>query len=574
MPEQDRSPERDDTTRHLCAAAHLDHRFADAAITEFLLEPTRSIAPSPGVDDGAVLAEAVAARVRRKLVDLALVLLAVALLAAAPWGVLIAWVVLSLLVSASGLRSAVQARVGKGSTGTVPLVLGGVVVLVLLFLLNPTLGRDLEDLFDSLSEPTYDYSDTGRLVEDDGTAATVWTVLLVLACLGVLVTDRVTVWRLVVGRFRRNAGRLPALATTLAERPIFQLAPLTALRTLRERYAAEPARIAADDPAPEAGPPVPVVVHRGYDPFVGAGVLHHPWSVVVPLVADPNADEVRPLATGMLYDGIVTEIEDLRAATTLTPGGRLARLTADRLVVVSADELIDHLGDDESRVFLEVPGTAPYDLLSERRALALRDRPVEWARFYRCFRVETWDRDLVMSVYLHVALDDTTLYVEWTPCVLRPISDTYQRIDAESPSGVRPVLRAALDLIRLPVSLPGRVGRLLRLLRPIKDGRGVINPDRYGSLHSLRELAADDREHNYFQLADRDRYLKILESRVTLAVSRMLRDAGYQVASFEEQVSTVINNSVHIGGSVTGGNVVAGSRNTITQPTQRRGPGK
>ena len=52
----------------------------------------------------------------------------------------------------------------------------------------------------------------------------------------------------------------------------------------------------------------------------------------------------------------------------------------------------------------------------------------------------------------------------------------------------------------------------------------------YGVEHSLRELAADTDVQNYFQLADRDRYLKVLESRLTIALVDALADAGYEVA--------------------------------------------
>ena|SRR6266545_2512471 len=66
---------RDDVTRYLCAAAHLDDDYADGAIREFLTERTRQIPPSPGVDAAAVLTEAVAAQARRTLRDWALILL-------------------------------------------------------------------------------------------------------------------------------------------------------------------------------------------------------------------------------------------------------------------------------------------------------------------------------------------------------------------------------------------------------------------------------------------------------------------------------------------------------------------
>ena len=61
----------DTTTRYLCAAAHLDRDFADTAIREYLVEPTRAVPPTPGLDAVAVLREAVAARSRCKIRDAA-----------------------------------------------------------------------------------------------------------------------------------------------------------------------------------------------------------------------------------------------------------------------------------------------------------------------------------------------------------------------------------------------------------------------------------------------------------------------------------------------------------------------
>ncbi len=55
----------DDTTRYLCAASYLDPGYSRRAITEFLVEPTRPVPPSPGLDAGRVLTEAVRARARR-----------------------------------------------------------------------------------------------------------------------------------------------------------------------------------------------------------------------------------------------------------------------------------------------------------------------------------------------------------------------------------------------------------------------------------------------------------------------------------------------------------------------------
>ncbi|HWM02604.1 MAG TPA: hypothetical protein VNP92_09750, partial [Actinophytocola sp.] len=208
------------------------------------------------------------------------------------------------------------------------------------------------------------------------------------------------------------------------------------------------------------------------------------------------------------------------------------------------------------------PGVAPFTLLRRDRVSSIKVDPLEWARYYHCYQVETWDRDVVVSVFVHVAVGRGTLYVEWTPCVLRPIRKKYREIDKMSRSPMRPVGQAVLDLLRLPVSIPGRIRHTFSFLRPLPRDRGALSADMYGVSATLRELAADRDVHNYFQLSDVDRYVKMLESRLTRAVSRTMRAAGYSAVSFDQQAATVINNSVQIGGSV-GGNVVAGSGNQV-----------
>ena len=94
------STERDDTTRYLCAAAHLDDRFATGLIREFLTEPTRAVPPVAGVRAGAVLAEAVAARARRKVRDTLLVTLFAGVLITLSLSIMIAWLLVAATVSA------------------------------------------------------------------------------------------------------------------------------------------------------------------------------------------------------------------------------------------------------------------------------------------------------------------------------------------------------------------------------------------------------------------------------------------------------------------------------------------
>lgn len=559
-----RRPEvdRDDITRYLCAATHLDKEFANEAIREFLVEGTRPVPPSSGVDAGAVLGEAVAARTRRKLRDLGLITVLSGMLFVVPVELLAMWLGLAVVFSIPAMTTALGKR---GLPATQALyIAGGFVAVALVVFMWP----DIEDALFSGSSPfstspaySYDPVSTRTEVISD----IVLTVLGVAALLAVLLADRLVVWKHFNERFWPN--RTATLARTYG-RPVYQYASDVFLTQLR-RFVNPRVTIAAppphEAPAPAQVEPAPLLVYRDYVPFVGAGVPEDPWSIAVPLEALPDAEPTIELSTETLYAGICGEIESLRGALTLAPGRRLGHLDIGERVIVSADELIDHLENPTAQDFLQQPGVAPFTLLRPQRVQSIKDEPLEWARYYQCYEIETWDRDLVVSVFVHVAVGEGALYVEWTPCVLRPIKKEYREIDTMSRSLWRPLLSAVVDLLRLPATTPARLVHTFSFIRAARQHPGVVDSESYGAKVSLRELASTKRVDNYFQFVDIDRYLKMMESRLFLAVSRMMRAAGYSPAAFDAQAATVVNNNVTIGGNV-GGNFVAGAKNNVGTP--------
>jgi hypothetical protein len=545
---------RDDTTRYLCAAAHLDATFADRAIREFLVEPTRAVPPAPGVNAPAVLAEAVAARARRKLRDGALVVLALVVLVFASWPVLGLWAVVGLAVGLPSLIADATDTVKK----LAPL-LGGVVVVVVGIYLFTGAGS---------ASPTGYLDSTGAAPDDtDSVVATVLSTVAVLGILVVFLIDEFVVAKHINTRFRRGR-RIGDVVVRPEQRQVLTFAPRRSLAELNRHL-----RGPMEQPmAPAAAParngdqqsPATVVVSRGFNPFTGAGLRYRPWSLAVPLEPMPDREAV-PLTAAVLYQRIGSAVNALCGAPNLSPGGRFTELRIAEQIVVSAEELIDHDGA-AARDFLANHGTAPYPLLRAERARQLRDHPLEWARYYLHFQLETWDRDFVVSTYLHVAVNANTLYVEWTPCVLLPIRTQYRQIDARPVSNWPAVGQALVQLITLPATLPIRFAGVFSRIRPLPRQRGVVSPDMFGAKNSLRELAADKTMRSYFQLADLERYVKVLQSRFTLAVIDTLREAGYSVAALERHVHSVVDNSVSIGGSVAG-NVITGQGNNVGNMT-------
>lgn len=517
----------DDTTRYLCAASYLDPAYSRRAITEFLVEPTRPVPPSPGLDAGRVLTEAVRARARRKNYDgLLVVLMAVA--AGLLWDnpLLYSWIVLSVLLVVARAGKSAYAP-GKPVNPRTVLALGVAVVVAWVLLSNA------DEIFGSGSRYSSRYDDYYEDSSGGDTARTVIGIVLAVAVLVVVTIERWSLWNLLTTRFKRLA------------RPVAGGGSLTGLFT--EDFRDQLARYRQDTEATGA-PGAPLVVYRGYNPFVGAGFRRDAWSMAIPLERLEDGEGGPQLTTEALYDGIRAAIANLRQANALSPDHRLGGLTVTEAVFTPAAELVDHLGEPEAAAYLPNVEGPPNTRLSAADVDRLRTEPKEWARYYLCFQVETWDRDLVLTTFLHVAVDDTTLYVEWTPFMLPPIRAEYRVVDKMRPDSLRPLGQGVLAWLEMPVSLPARVANLASWIRQPKREPGVVDPDRYGAASTLRELASVNLFSDYFQLVDIERYEKIIESRLLPAIGKLLGDAGFSTAKFEEQAAVVINNDITIGG--------------------------
>lgn len=540
----------DDSTRYLAAATHLDSSYADDAIREYLVEPTRPVPPSPGFDAPTVLAEAISARSRRKYRDGLLGVLALVFLYFSIGTPLFyVWVMLAVLLS---IRS-IWLKMRTGRPGAVIRGFGRLFTLVLLLSISAliTFGSVLIDELDRDASSSYSSGSYSGDYYGDGTSVSsssstlIGSIAAVLMLL-IVVADRITVWRLLTVRYGRRSRSRPVGGKLLDERPSIAVAP--------PRFRAELNRHRHDRHVAGGDGVVPLVVYRGYNPFVGAGVARQPWSMVLPLkkldeTAKPDGSPFDELTTVAFYRRIRETMQVLQRSDALSPDRRLRELRINDVVYASADELIDHANEPVALPYLPRHDGPPSYLLAADEAEQVRRQPREWARHYLTFQVETWDRDLMMSAFLHAAVDSSTLYLEWTPYVLPPIRDEYRVVDRMTLNYLPSIRQGILRWLKLPVTTPGRVWHAMRMIRPLPHDQNTPNPSRYGSAETLRELAAAEGVRDYFQLVDVERYEKILESRLVPAISRVLRDCGYSPAQFERQAAMVINNDITITGT-------------------------
>jgi hypothetical protein len=531
---------RNETTRYLCAAAHLNPDYADNAIREFLAEPLRAIPPSIAFDAALVLREAVAARTRRLLRDWLLLALAVPFFATSGIALAIGWLVVGLvglLLGRAGsvtVSGGVRAAVSDVQRAVVTL---GTCVLGVAVLVGIAVGGS--------ALPSSPYSGGSPSVELSYFLPGVPQVTLGLLLLAVLAADRFALASLLTRSFRRgNFQSRPTLAEWPAERW---------LRTIgHDRYERELARVADSDQSGN------LVVYRGFGPFVGAGERYQPISFAIPLepatAADDTHDAVapQPFTMAELYDHISEQLLGLRDSRSLAPSARFAGLTEYELAIAPVDDVLLNFGDPRSRLVLPSLNQPPAHSIAPEHLAMLAEGSLEWLRYYRCYRLESWDRDVTVSAYLHIGASERMLYLEWTPCLLRPVDDRYRQVDRVPVAPLVPLRDGLVDLLRLPYTLPGRTVRLFRGMRTGAQTAGTVQADRYGTLQSLREMGAGDTFGNYFQGTDVDRYLKLLQRRLVRAVGEFLDARHISSTSFVAQAAPIVNNNAYINGPLIG----------------------
>ena len=543
---------RDDTTRFLCGAAHRDEEFADSAIREYLVEATRSIPRSPGVNSGAVLREAVAARTRRKVRDGVLLALALLVLFAGSGTFLGAWLLVAAVV---GLGTGARLRLSRPrrvlpphSRG--PAVLGAITGAIALFFVLYKYIAEIEAAGRYSSRYCRrSYVECAEESSGGGLAVSILAIALIFA---VLLGDRVVTWLLVTKSFRR-AGFRTGRGTHELWRNEW-----TFRRLGHSNYAEALALYPTDEEdEPDDTGAAQVIVYHGYRPFVGSGTMFEPWSMALPLKpAENRSDAPLPgFVLPELYERITEELLKTGRSPSLSPGQRLSELKTGDRVVISSVELVDHVEDAEARIVLPDKDHSPEKTVSGSVVDELISRPMEWMRYFRSFQVETWDRDVVVSAYLTFGLDEQMLYVEWTPCILYPIRAEHRKIDVLPEQSLRPFLEAVADLLRFPASIPKRFASAVGWMNPIRQPEGTFVAERYGASTSLRELASMNQVDNYFQLTDVERYVKVLESRLLRTLGEFLESKGISVTEFMEQAMQVTSNNVHITGPVISSNI-------------------
>jgi hypothetical protein len=299
-----------------------------------------------------------------------------------------------------------------------------------------------------------------------------FAIFVLLACslgmLTILWVDRLAVWRAITGRLRRQhyTAEPPSVSSRLDS---------TLWSPGNGMHARNLETLVTDH--------VNCVVYRGSRPFVGSGNIVEPWSIAIAL--EP-AQQNRPLFTDAgdgpengshrgdralsiigVHEEVTRQLGLLRGDSSLSPSRRLTRMRNEGLVFVPARSLAYHAAEpDAGLVVRDQRHRLTYQLSGADLQRLARD-PHEWMRYFAAYVVESWDREVTVSVLMHYGLDERNLYVECVPCVLPPVAPQYRRADSLSDrSSSYAFLDALGSWTVLPLTI---VPRVVAALRPLDD---------------------------------------------------------------------------------------------------------
>jgi hypothetical protein len=532
-----------DVTRYLCAAAYLDEQFADRVVDDVLADEAGAVAPSVDVDLTAVAYHCLAARDKRYQRDKVLAAAAGIVAVVAPAWLVFAPILFLLAGPSFGAASTVYGRGRRQRVRTRSVVVAGVrfgVVLVI--------AAALALLLADAGGPGWVRWVLGGYL---------YGIPIILA----LIVASALAYRTTL----RHELEIDHRLRTSMNREIFAARPLP---TVAPQWLAD--RLTQVDAAQHGN----VTIYSGYPPFVGFARASSNWSVAVPLLPAPNADEQVDFTVVELVDYVRAQLTTAHARTDVD---ELASLRVeDRVFVNGATLAGDHRflpsTDDGSQPM------APLQHLSPEQVEDVLRHPTSTVRHFLAVHVPLWGGDVVPSVFLHFSTTGGTLHLHCDNHVLGPVNAAYHVVDRmlrePAVEQRRWLLMKALSgtaaaYRRAPVQLLHHAGFGRRQQRRIEHETAAYVQDPmfdYGARLSVRELALSPEYHNYFQVLDAARIVASVERHTLAAIREFLEARGFDTRDFRSQQQTILNHGViQQGGLSVVGNQAIGSGASANQ---------
>jgi hypothetical protein len=290
-----------------------------------------------------------------------------------------------------------------------------------------------------------------------------------------------------------------------------------------------------------------VTVYSAVEPFVGAGeALERDWSFAIRLIAAPEHDgAVERFSLADLVAHFRRRFEGIAEAEDAVRPSRhpLAGLSVSDHVFVSAGAI-----HTDPR-FLPDRTAAPRTRLSPDEVQRILRDPHGPVRHSCSLCVSSWQGEVVTSTFFTFSSEGEKLHFECARRVLRPIRWEYHEVDTMTPLPTPGelgslVARAAAEVVPTVATAPFRLVADL-----VFDHRGDRPPPHlpvdHGARLSVREMGAErgfrvtSRFHNYFQLRDARRHIRVVERHAFEAIFEFLDENGIDTSELSRHLTSI-----------------------------------
>ncbi|MGW0807961.1 hypothetical protein [Nonomuraea sp. NPDC002799] len=574
-------------TRYLCAAAYLDVPFREKVRHELLGDPHRAVAHShDGLDVEPVLRHCLRGRRLTLARDVLLVLALIAALAAEPTSTA---ALLALLLPVLHYRAKAASRPDRRPSALwYPLT---IVLLLVAFVWAAITART------ALSPGALEWLNSVTRGLPVGTGAAGFVVVAAVI-LGVF---RGLVVRTLAGGLRAGAWhRPPRVYGPWARRRIRYLAAAQhgniALYAGDDRSDGNGAYGGDETGRMRAAARSPFVMFTDDPAFLGAGLVAQVWSISAELDLQdgnrlPSSIGVDPVRLHHFVRGRMESMRD----EVRNDSERIRSLTTHDHVI--ARGLISRPRAGQAQSLVDGRSWLPYSLASSETVETLIRHPQAGLRHYQLVVigserdsvsdgggrqiVPAEDQEVVVSAFIHLAVEGRMLYTEFVSTVLPPIRREFHVID-QLPRG--PLAYTLRFKTNPPTSFArlasGALPRVVAALWDAADLRRLLRTPRlkvmhdYGARRSVRELGASG-SLSVTQRLDAFKYTKLISQRLTEAVIDFLDEEGVDTTRYRQQATSVMMTTItnsQFGNGTAIGNLGPVRQNGPPSPNPAGGP--
>jgi hypothetical protein len=284
-----------------------------------------------------------------------------------------------------------------------------------------------------------------------------------------------------------------------------------------------------------------LTVYSGFLPFSAAGRDAGGWSFLVDLQKGREdhiggRSSVREPTPAELYAGVEQALGALEM-----PNLEIR----DRLFVSGSDVRYD-------RTLMPSELGPPLAWIEPSVVAHYMVAPTHQIRHYRCIEIVDWRGELVVTLFLRFAVRNGRLFCELNKFVLVPLKEELHRLDHLG-GGLNPgnLLAMAIATCVATPRLSWRAPRVI--LKPLgrdlrQSGKAKEVEDDpffdYGAPVTALDRVRSTHYRRYFQMLDKEMYVKVLERTVLDSIAEILDRHGIDTGEIVERRTTIINNGI------------------------------